>query len=81
MRRNLEPVFSEKFSESIDESVAAINKKFKDAIITEIEKHSKSVRVLSNAYNTEFALIKELMSKSIVEKIDEVREEERKKCK
>ena len=49
-------------------------------MIGEIEKIVKSVRVLIDKYNVEFDLIKEVMTKSVPEKIREVREEERKQA-
>ena len=46
-------------------------------MVGEIEKNVKSVTALIDQYNAEFDLLKELMTKSVAEKIREVREEER----
>ena len=44
-RRHLDPVFSEKFTETMAESVAASDQKFQDAMVREIEKNVKAVRL------------------------------------
>ena len=49
-------------------------------MVGEIKKNIKSVRVLVDAYNAEYDLLKEVMTKSIAQKIKEVREEEKKKA-
>ena len=43
-------------------------------MVGEIKKNIKSVRVLVDAYNTEYDLLKEVMTKSLAQKIQEVRE-------
>ena len=40
-RRNLDPIFSEKFTETMAESVAASDRKFQDTMVSEIEKNIK----------------------------------------
>ena len=79
-RRHLDPVFSEKFTETMAESVAASDQKFQDAMVREIEKNIKAVRVLVDAYTAEYDLLKEVITKSVAQKIHEVREEEKKKA-
>ena len=49
-------------------------------MVGEIKKNIKSVRVLVDAYNAEYDLLKEVMTKSVAQKIQEVREEEKKKA-
>ena len=49
-------------------------------MVAEIEKTVKSVKVILDRYNAEFDLLKEVMAKSVSEKINEVREEESKKA-
>ena len=49
-------------------------------MVGEIKKNIKSVRVLVDAYNAEYDLLKEVITKSVAQKIREVREEEQKKA-
>jgi len=49
-------------------------------MVAEIKKNVGEITVLVEKYNTEFALLKEVLSKSLTEKIKEVRDEERKKA-
>jgi hypothetical protein len=49
-------------------------------MVVEIKKHSKSARDLINKYNNELEKIYEVITKSFDERIQEVREEERKKA-
>ena len=49
-------------------------------MVGEIEKTIKTVKALIDKYNAEFDLLKEVMTKSVSEKINEVREEEKKKA-
>ena len=49
-------------------------------MVVEIKKHTKSARDLINKYNNEFEKIYEVITKSFDERIQEVREEERKKA-
>jgi flagellar capping protein FliD len=49
-------------------------------MVAEIKKNVEEITVLVEKYNTEFALLKEVLSKSLTEKIKEVRDEERKKA-
>ena len=76
----MDPIFSDKFTQRLAESVAGNEQKFQASMVAEIEKTVKSVKVLINKYNQEFDLLKEVMTKSVAEKINEVREEERKKA-
>ena len=79
-RQNLDPVFSDKFTERLAESVAANDQKFQASMVAEIEETVKSVQVILDRYNAEFDLLKEVMAKSVSEKINEVREEASKKA-
>ena len=45
----------------------------------QIKRNIESVRVLIDQYNAEYDLLKEVITKSLAVKIDEVREDERKK--
>ena len=56
------------------------DQEFQDAMVAEIKKNVEEITVLVEKYNTEFALLKEVLSKSLTEKIKEVRDEERKKA-
>jgi hypothetical protein len=49
-------------------------------MVVEIKKHTKSARDLINKYNNELEKIYEVITKSFDERIQEVREEERKKA-
>ena len=49
-------------------------------MVAEIEKHAKSVKVQIIEYNGELQLIREVMTKTVAEKVKEVREEERNKA-
>ena len=49
-------------------------------MVVEIKKNVEDVRFFVEKYNAEFALLKEVLSKSLTEKIKEVREEEKKKA-
>ena len=79
-RQNLDPVFSDKFTERLAESVAANDQKFQASMVAEIEETVKSIQVILDRYNAEFDLLKEVMAKSVSEKINEVREEESQKA-
>jgi len=48
-------------------------------LVTEIKRNYKSIRFLIDQYNAEFNLLKEVVTKSLSVKIEEVREDERKK--
>jgi hypothetical protein len=60
--------------------VAASEQKFIDSMISDIKKNVEAVRLLINEFNEEYDLLKEVLTKSISEKIKEVREEERMKA-
>ena len=45
-RRNMVPVFSENFTETMAESLAANDQKFQAAMVAEIKRNFESVRVL-----------------------------------
>ena len=49
-------------------------------MVREIERNVKSVRVLVDQYNAEYNLLKEVITKSLAVKMDEVREDERQKA-
>ena len=49
-------------------------------MVGEIKKNVKAVIAIINAYNAEYNLLKEVLTKSFSEKIKEVREEERQKA-
>jgi hypothetical protein len=76
----LDPIFSEKYAEKLIESLATSEHKFIDSIFGDIKKNVEAVRLLINEFNEEYDLLKEVLSKSISEKIKEVREEERMKA-
>ena len=76
----MDPVFSKKFTAQTAESVAANDRKWKEAMFGEIKKNAEAVREMINQYNAEFDLLKEVITKSLAVKIKEVREEERKKA-
>ena len=48
-------------------------------MVGEIKMNVKAVIAIIDAYNVEYNLLKEVMTKSVYEKIKEVREEESKK--
>ena len=79
-RNNLSQVSSRKYAEKMGEAKAKADQEFFDAMVGEIKKNVEEVTVFVNKYNTEFALLKEVLSKSLTEKIQEVRDEERKKA-
>jgi translation initiation factor 2 gamma subunit (eIF-2gamma) len=60
--------------------VAASEQKFIDSMVGDIKKNVEAVRLLINEFNEEYDLLKEVLTKSISEKIREVREEERMKA-
>ena len=62
------------------ESVAANDQKFEAAMVGQIKRNVESVKVLIDQYNAEYDLLKEVITKSLAVKIDEVREDERKKA-
>ncbi len=74
----MDPLFSENFTETMAEGVAAIDQKFHSVMVAEIKRNFESARVLVDQYNTEFDLLKEVVTKSFSVKIEEVREDERK---
>ena len=80
IRQNLDPIFLEKSAEKLVESLATSEHKFIDSIVGDIKKNVEAVRLLINEFNEEYDLLKEVLSKSISEKIKEVREEERMKA-
>jgi hypothetical protein len=49
-------------------------------MVAEIQKHVKSVKIVIDTFNIEFKLIEEVMTKSVAEKVKEVRAEEQKKA-
>jgi hypothetical protein len=51
-----------------------------EAMVAEIQKHVKSVKVMIDTFNNEFKLIEEVMTKSVAQKINEVRAEEQNKA-
>ena len=79
-RKNLGPVFSGKFTEKMAETKTKADQDFQDAMVAEIKQNVKEVRILVEQFNTEFDLLKEVMTKSLSEKIHEVREDERQKA-
>ena len=49
-------------------------------MVGDLKKNVEAVRLLINEFNEEYDLLKEVLTKSISEKIREVREEERMKA-
>jgi DNA mismatch repair ATPase MutS len=79
-RKDLIQVFSGKFIEKMADTIASADREFKDALVAEIQQNVKDVKVIVEKYNIEFDLLMEVLSKSLTEKINEVRQEERQKA-
>ena len=79
-RKNLGSIFFGKFTQKMVETKAKADQDFQDAMVAEIKQNVLEVKVLVDKYNTELDLLKEVMSKSLTEKIHEVREDERKQA-
>ena len=79
-RKDLIQVFSGKFIEKMAETIASADREFKDAMAAEIQQNVKEVKVIVEKYNTEFDLLMEVLSKSLTEKINEIRKEEQQKA-
>ncbi len=60
--------------------MAASEQKFIESMFGDLKKNVEAVRLLMNEFNEEYDLLKEVLTKSISEKIREVREEERMKA-
>ena len=76
----MSPVSSGVYTQKMVEIKDKADQEFQDAMVAEIKKNVEEITVLVEKYNTEFALLKEVLSKSLTEKIKEVRDEERKKA-
>jgi flagellar capping protein FliD len=76
----MSPVSSGAYTQKMVEIKDKADQEFQDAMVAEIKKNVEEITVLVEKYNTEFALLKEVLSKSLTEKIKEVRDEERKKA-
>lgn len=74
------PVSLVSYTQKMVETKAKADQEFHNAMVVEIKKNVEEVRVFVDKYNAEFALLKEVLSKSLTEKIKEVREEEKKKA-
>ena len=73
-------MFLNNLTERLAEIMSTKHMKLIEAMVAEIQKHVKSVKVMIDTFNNEFKLIEEVMTKSVAQKINEVRAEEQNKA-